>query len=227
MIYPILLFDIDDTLLDFDSNEESSLKQLFKSRGIKDFDTTSKVYRKVNNELWYKYEHGEIDINNLFNTRFAIAMAKLGITADGEEWEAEYRKYLYLGAEPVENSPEIIKRLHDMGYRVFAASNGIKEMQISRLKIAGMYDCFEDIFVSDEVGVQKPLVGFFDYVVSHIKNCNIKETLMIGNSLSSDILGGNRAGIDTCWYNPHKAEQSEEIGSTYVIEKLEDIFKIV
>ena len=227
MIYPILLFDIDDTLLDFDSNEESSLKQLFKSRGIKDFDTTAKVYKEVNNELWHKYEHGEIDTNTLFNTRFAIAMAKLGITADGEEWEAEYRKYLYLGAEPVENSPEIIRRLYDMGYRVFAASNGIKEMQISRLKLAGMYDCFEDIFVSDEVGVQKPLVGFFEYVAAHITGFDKRKALMIGNSLSSDILGGNRADIDTCWYIPHKAEPSEEITSTYIIEKLEDIFKIV
>lgn len=227
MIYPILLFDIDDTLLDFNSNEESSLKQLFKSRGIKDFDTTAKVYREVNNELWHKYEHGEIDTHILFNTRFAIAMAKLGITADGEEWEAEYRKYLYLGAEPVENSPEIIRRLHDMGYRVFAASNGIKEMQVSRLKIAGMYECFEDIFVSDEVGVQKPLVGFFDCVAAHIPGFDKRKALMIGNSLSSDILGGNRADIDTCWYNPHKAEPSEEIRSTYIIGKLEDIFKIV
>ncbi|WP_033166511.1 YjjG family noncanonical pyrimidine nucleotidase [Clostridium sp. KNHs205] len=226
MNYKILLFDLDDTLLDFAANEQSALKHLFEDNGIDFTKEVFDTYSSVNKRLWAAYEKGEILLDEVLNTRFSNALFSLGKKADGKLWEQNYRELLGNGHEMIEGADRLIKRLSG-SFRMFIVTNGVTETQIKRLKLSGLYSYFEDIFTSQAIGYQKPAAEFFDYVKSHVKDFDAKNTLMIGDSLSSDIKGGNLAGIDTCWINRNSAAPSADIKSTYSIANLDELFDIV
>lgn len=226
MNYKILLFDLDDTLLDFAANEQSALTHLFEDNGI-DFTTeVFDTYSSVNKGLWAAYEKGEILLDEVLNTRFSKALLALGKEADGKLWEQNYRELLGNGHEMIEGADRLIKRLSG-SFRMFIVTNGVTETQIKRLKLSGLFSYFEDIFTSQAIGYQKPAAEFFDYVKSHVKDFDAKNSLIIGDSLSSDIKGGNLAGIDTCWINRNSAVPSADIKSTYSIAALDELFDIV
>ena len=111
-------------------------------------------------------------------------------------------------------------------HRLFVITNGITKTQIKRLKHSGLHDFFEDIFTSQSIGFQKPAKEFFDYVMNHIAGFNIREALIIGDSLNTDIKGGLLAGIDTCWLNHKSQTGSAEIPSTYTITRLSQLYDI-
>ncbi len=226
MNYKILLFDLDDTLLDFAANEQSALKHLFEDNGIDFTKEIFDTYSSVNKGLWAAYEKGEILLDEVLNTRFSKALLSLGKEADGKLWEQNYRELLGNGHEMIEGADRLIKRLSG-SFRMFIVTNGVTETQIKRLKLSGLYSYFEDIFTSQAIGYQKPAAEFFDYVKAHVKNFDAKNSLMIGDSLSSDIKGGNLAGIDTCWINRNSAAASADIKSTYSIANLDELFDIV
>jgi 2-haloacid dehalogenase len=114
-----------------------------------------------------------------------------------------------------------------VSHRLFIITNGITKTQIKRLKQSGLYNFFEDIFVSQSIGLQKPSKEFFDYVMSHIKDFNKKEAFIIGDSLNTDIKGGLQTGIDTCWINTKSQICSADIQSTYKITSLPELYSIL
>lgn len=225
MSYNIILFDLDNTLLDFDTNQAESLKKLFSEKGIELTDEIYNTYDGINQELWKEYELGKISIDTLLNTRFAKTMILYNKEVDGKKWETDYRIFLNKGSQLIDGAYDLLNELYK-SHRLFAATNGMKETQVSRLKRSGIYNFFEDVFVSEKVGAQKPSTKFFDYAFSHISNFKRDETLMVGDSLSSDIKGGMDSGIDTCWYNPNQAEPSDVIKSTYTIKELSELKEI-
>jgi 2-haloacid dehalogenase len=226
MRYNILLFDLDDTLLDFGANETDSLNQLFQHHGYPFSDELFRVYDSVNKQLWADYENGNIELEVVLNSRFSETMFRLGEVVDGMEWENLYRELLGNGSQLLmEGALEVCQSL-SASHRLFVITNGITQTQIKRLKQSGLYDFFEDIFDSQSIGFQKPSKPFFDYVISHIKDFNIKEALIIGDSLSTDIKGGLLSGIDTCWINRKAQECSAEIQSTFTVTSLLDIYDI-
>ncbi len=225
MKYEILLFDLDGTLLDFDKSEEIVLKTLFNNHGISETDSFVKSYNEVNNALWRSYEKGETTMHDLLDTRFRKTMALYNMEIDGEAWEKEYRGYLGDLAFLIDGAEEILKGLHGK-HRVFAITNGVGDTQINRLRLCGLIDYFEDIFISQIVGAQKPSKEFFDYVESHIPSFNKVKALVIGDSLVSDILGGINAGIDTCFVNLKNKGYSDKPECTYEINDLSELYKI-
>jgi 2-haloacid dehalogenase len=225
MSYKILLFDLDDTLLDFGANETDSLNKLFQQLGYTFSDELFQVYDSVNKQLWAEYENGNIVLDDVLNSRFSETMLRLGKAVDGIEWENMYRELLGNGCQHMEGALEVCQRL-SVSHRLFVITNGITLTQIKRLKQSGLYEFFEDIFDSQSIGFQKPSTKFFDYVMSHIKNFNIKEALIIGDSLNTDIKGGILSGIDTCWVNGKSQKGSAEIQSTYTITNLAELYEI-
>lgn len=225
MDYKILLFDLDDTLLDFCANETDSLSKLFSQYGYTFSDELFQVYNSVNKQLWADYENGNIVLEDVLNSRFSETMLRLGKVVDGIEWENQYRELLGNGCQRMEGALEVCQNL-SVSHRLVVITNGITKTQIKRLKQSGLFEFFEDIFDSQSIGHQKPSKEFFTYVISHIKDFNRKEALIIGDSLNSDIKGGILSGIDTCWINKKLQKCSAEIQSTYTITSLTELYDI-
>jgi 2-haloacid dehalogenase len=216
MSYKILLFDLDDTLLDFGANEIDSLNKLFLQHGYTFSDELLEVYKSIDKQLWADYENGNITLDEVLNSRFSETMLKLGEIVDGAEWENQYRELLSNGHQLIDGALELCQRL-SISHRLFVITNGVSKTQTKRLQQAGLYDYFEDIFDSHSIGFQKPSKEFFNYVMGHIRNFNVSEALIIGDSLYSDIKGGLLSGIDTCWFNRKSQKGSAKIKSTYTI----------
>ncbi len=222
MSYKILLFDLDDTLLDFAANEKASLKILFQEHGYSPTDQLLQTYATVNRELWSAYEKGKIALEEVLSKRFANTMLKLGQVIDGRAWEKEYRALLSKGCQLINGALELCESLAK-SYRLFIVTNGVTETQLKRLTESGLIKYFEDIFTSQSIGFQKPSKEFFDYVISHIKDFSLEDALIIGDSLSTDIKGGIMAGIDSCWLNSKNQACPAEIQSTYSIISLAEL----
>ncbi len=225
MGYSILLFDLDDTLLDFGANEADSLNKLFQQHGYAFTDEVFQVYNSVNKQLWSDYERGNIALSDVLNTRFSQTLSRLGEVVDGVAWENMYRELLGNGCQLMEGALELCQSL-SASHRLFVITNGVTKTQTKRLKQSGLYEFFEDIFDSQSIGFQKPSKEFFDYVISHIKDFHTKDALVIGDSLNTDIKGGIQAGIDTCWINSKSQSGSTEIRSTYTIKSLAELYDI-
>ncbi len=225
MSYKILLFDLDDTLLDFGAHETDSLNKLFQQYGYTFSAELFQIYNSVNKQLWADYENGHIRLDDVLSSRFSKTMLQLGTVVDGLEWENQYRELLGNGCQHMEGALEVCQSL-SASHRLFVITNGITKTQIKRLKQAGLYEFFEDIFDSQSIGFQKPSTEFFDYVMRHIKDFDKKEALIIGDSLNTDIKGGILSGIDTCWINRKSQQYSAEIQSTYTITSLLELYDI-
>ena len=225
MSYKILLFDLDDTLLDFGANEADSLSKLFQQHGYVFSDELFHVYKSVNGQLWAEYENGKIGLDQVVNSRFSETMLRLGKVVDGVEWENQYRELLGNGFQLMEGAFELCQSL-SKSHRLFVVTNGITKTQIKRLQQSGLYEYFEDVFDSQSIGFQKPSKEFFAYVIGHIRGFNKEEALIIGDSLNTDIKGGLMSGIDTCWLNTKSQESSIEIQSTYMITSLAELYNI-
>ncbi|MDD5944899.1 MAG: YjjG family noncanonical pyrimidine nucleotidase [Clostridia bacterium] len=225
MRYKILLFDLDGTILDFDASEDMALRELFASKGVLFTAELKEAYLSVNNGLWRKYEKGIITMQQLLDTRFRETLERFGMNIDGAAWEKEYRERLGTYAFMIDGAENVIKALSE-SYRLFAVTNGVGDTQISRLKIAGIYDCFENVYVSQLIGAQKPSKAFFDYVAADIEGYEVSDTLIIGDSPITDIGGGRNAGIDTCFFNPTGRKYDEDVLCTYEIRQLEELYDI-
>lgn len=220
--YSILLFDLDDTLLDFRANEACALPALFALHGYHFTVPIAQVYHSINNHLWSSYERGLLPLRDVLDVRFARTMAHFGVEIDGAAWEAEYRHLLSLGHQKMEGALEICQTLCKT-HRLFIVTNGVTGTQERRLREAGLFDFFENIFYSELIGHQKPARAFFEYVAAHIPGFDAQRALLIGNSPATDILGGLNFGLDTCLYSPSGAPAPAEIPATYTIQSLYEL----
>lgn len=224
--YQTLLFDLDDTLLDFGQAENQALQKLFIDLNIPLTDDMKETYKMFNTGLWRAHEAGKIGRDELVNTRFAIFFEHYGKKVDGVEYERKYRNYLDEGHQLIDGAMELIQELYKK-YDLYIVTNGVVTTQEKRLKDSGLASYFRHVFVSEEVGFQKPRIEFFNYVFEHLGNVDLDKTLIIGDSLTSDIQGGVNAGIDTCWFNPHGKKNNTDIQPTYEIRKLDEIYSII
>lgn len=217
--YRNLLFDLDDTLLDFSAAEKQALPKIFETLDVELTDEVRTKYKEINLRLWQELEEGAITREQLMAGRFAITLKHFGIEVDGKAVDARYRGFLAESKVFVEGAFDLIQQL-SKDCDLYIVSNGISETQYTRLHHTGLYPYFKGIFVSEETGYQKPMKPFFDYVFERITNFDVKETIIIGDSFSADIVGGVGAGIDTCWLNPSKRQNTTTIQPTYEIQKL-------
>lgn len=226
MGYKLLLFDLDDTLLDFGANETESLTSLFGQYGHAVTDELLQAYHAVNKQLWAAYENGTIPLDAVLNSRFSETMLKLGKVVDGIEWENLYRELLGSGSQLLmEGALEVCQRLSS-SHRLFIVTNGITRTQIKRLRQSGLHDYFEAIFDSQSIGYQKPSRPFFEHVAAHIRDFAVEDALVIGDSLNTDIKGGQQFGLHTCWVNRNGQSSPPDVQSTYTIGSLTELYAI-
>lgn len=224
--YQTLLFDVDDTLLDFAAAEDYAFRLLLEKQGVSYSEKGKKVYQKLNQSLWKAFEEGEITRDEVVNTRFTLFFEKMGKKVDGALLEQSYREYLGEGNQLLDGAMDLIVKVSNH-FDLYIVTNGMSITQEKRLKSSGLYPFFKAIFVSEDTGYQKPMKEFFDYCFDRIPQFNKERALIIGDSLSADIQGGNNAGIDTCWINPLKKENKTDVQPTYEIAKLEELLTLL
>jgi len=224
--YKTLLFDIDDTLLDFGASEKMALNRLFEEQGFPLTFEVEKQYRLINQGLWKAFEEGKINRDEVINTRFSELFKAFDKEVDGTVLGSTYSSYLGQGHELIEGAVELITNMQNE-FDLYIVTNGVSKTQDKRLRASGLYPLFKDVFVSEDTGYQKPMKEFFDYVFARIPEFDASQTLIIGDSLSADIKGGNLAGIDTCWFNPKNKSNDTGIIPTYEIHKLDEVNEIV
>lgn len=223
--YKFLLFDLDDTLLDFSAAEKYALPKLFAAHGLELTPEIKVIYKEINGALWDALEQGLVTREELMATRFAKTFEKLGKQVDGIALDTEYRNYLTESKVFVPDAFEIVKQL-SAKYELYITSNGISDTQHRRLQITGLGAYFNQVFVSEDTGYQKPMPAFFDYVFERIPNFDARKALIIGDSYNADIMGGAGAGIDTCWLNPQE-KPAADVYPTYTINRLRQLTAIL
>lgn len=227
MAYRTLLFDIDDTLLNFQAAEKQALEGLFKELKLPLTSATYDFYHAENLALWQQFELGKISKPKLLVKRFATLFARLGIhDIDGQKMEERYRYYLGQGHEPMPQAPEVLDDLsadHDL----YVVTNGVAKTQRKRLAAAHFDHYFKNVFISELVGAQKPSKAFFQRVTADISPYQPTQTIVIGDSLTSDIKGAASFGLDSVWYNPAHQSNQTGIRPTYEIDQLEKLEQIV
>ena len=218
----IVLIDIDNTLLDFNRCASFSMRKAFKDVGLKAPDNLETEFHKVNNALWLGIENGNVTKEELHDNRWNMILKNIGIEYDGIILEKLFRKYLDESHETIDGAPELVRYLSER-YRVFAASNAFYSQQTNRLKLSGMADYIEDVFVSEKIGFEKPTKEYFDKCFEIMGNPPKNEVIIIGDSLSADIEGGIHYGIKTCWFNPNKQKPPLSYKIDYIVDDLKQI----
>ncbi|MGC0310885.1 YjjG family noncanonical pyrimidine nucleotidase [Streptococcus sp. CL9.43] len=218
MTYKFLLFDLDHTLLDFDTAEDVALTQLLKEEGVADIQSYKDYYVPMNKSLWKDLEEKKITKQELVNTRFSKLFSHFGIEKDGVYLSERYQFYLAQQGQVFSGAMELLDSLLDRGYELYAATNGITTIQTGRMAQSGLAPYFNQVFISEQLQTQKPDALFYEKIGQQIAGFSKEKTLMIGDSLTADIQGGNNAGIDTIWYNPHHLVNKSLAQPTYEVD---------
>lgn len=222
MTRPIILFDLDDTILDFHKAEAIAIARTFRELGIEPTEELIRLYSRINARQWKRLETGEISREQVLVGRFEILFKELGLELSSRQAKALYENFLSQGHFFIPGAVELLEKLQG-DYRLFICSNGTAVVQAGRLKSAGIAPYFEEIFISEEIGCNKPDPEFFRRCFERIPDFRRERCLIIGDSLSSDILGGIRAGIKTCWFNPGGRSRGEDVVPDYELGELEQV----
>ena len=227
MTYKFLLFDLDHTLLDFDAAEDVALTQLLKEEGVTDVQAYKDYYVPMNKSLWKDLELKKIRKQELVNTRFSKLFSHFGIEKDGVYLAERYQFYLAQQGQVFSGAMELLDSLIDRGYELYAATNGITTIQTGRIAQSGLAPYFNQIFISEQLQTQKPDALFYEKKGQQIAGFSKEKALMIGDSLTADIQGGNNAGIDTIWYNPHHLENHTQAQPTYEVDSYQALLELL
>jgi 2-haloacid dehalogenase len=224
--YEIILFDADDTLFDYGMAEGHALVNAFAQFGLPTgAEDYAASYKEINHALWRDLEQGRITSAALRVERFNRLFAANGLDLNPVDFSAAYLRYLGEGTFLIQGATEICGELADC--RLAIITNGIKEVQTSRIQGSPLCDVFEQIIISEEAGCQKPETGIFDYAFAKLGITDKEKVLIVGDSLTSDIQGGLNYGIDTCWFNPLGKVNETGIQPKYEIRSLPELTGII
>ena len=216
-----LLLDLDDTILDFHKAERIALSKTIQDFGVEPTEEALALYHKINKWHWEQLELGVMTREEVLTGRFAVFFRELGKEVDPTACARSYERNLSIGHYFLPGAEETVQALSKK-YRLFLVSNGTATVQHSRLTSAGLYPYFEQVFVSQEIGFNKPDKAYFDRCFERIPGFDPKKALMVGDSLTSDIKGGINAGVKTVWINP-KHKDCGDIRPDYQLDALSQL----
>mgnify|MGYP000202551226 CR=1 FL=1 len=227
-----LLFDLDNTLLDFNQAERIAVSKTLENFQITPAPSILKRYSELNLAQWKLLEQGKISREQVKLRRFQLLFSEQNIDAPAEEAAKIYEFLLAHGHYFMDGAEELLEYLYKKDYCLCAASNGPYEQQINRLKSAGMLKYFDHCFVSEKIGADKPGKQFFDGCMRNLPGIQPEDCMMIGDSLTADIAGGTLYGMSTCWYVPSVEKYNEEKSKSgkpaeYIIHELRELKNIL
>lgn len=228
--YPILLLDADGTLYDFEASQAHALERAYHGAGFANSLPYSPeildCYSRINQSWWRRLERGECTKEELQLGRFREFFAALGLSFDPAEFNRMYMEELGNGTYLLPHAEEVCRELAKT-CTLYIVTNGVSRTQRRRIGGSALNGLFREIFVSEDAGVPKPEIGYFEYVFSRLGEVDHRNILLIGDSLSSDMQGAENAGLDSCWLNPKGAPLPERPHITFTIRDLRELPAIV
>ncbi len=224
----VILWDIDGTLLNFDAAESYAIRKCFEifDMGVCTDEMIAR-YSVINRTYWERLERGEISKQEVLVGRYREFFATEGLPVENAEaFNTEYQLRLGDYAFFNDNAYELVKKLKTK-VKQYAVTNGTLVAQERKLEKSELNQLLDGVFISDVLGVEKPNVGFFTKVFETIGDYEKDEVLIVGDSLTSDIQGGNHAGIRCCWYNPKQLKDTGNRRIDYEIRDLWEVEKII
>ena len=222
--YYCILFDADNTLLNFDAAESKALAETLVEYGIEPDAETVQTYRTINEELWRQLEKGQIRRDKLMGERFTRFLKAINAAGDGVEMNRCYLERL--STHPDLMTSNVLGERSEVA-TLAVVTNGFEKVQSRRVAESGIRNYLEDVFVSEKLDSEKPSRRIFDAALRALGVENREHVLVVGDSLTSDIQGGVNAGLDTCWFNPGHAENPGKVTPTYEIASLEELYPLV
>ena len=225
-----LLWDIDNTLLSFDLAERASMTKGFDKFGLDIEDAKAlEVYKNINDKYWKMLEKGQMTREEILTGRFEEFFALYDIAYDESlvnDFNLFYQEELGKQVFFNDYAEEVLRKL-SKDYKQYAVTNGSKIAQSGKLKNSGLDKVFDGVFISEDLGYDKPSLEYFDLVFESIGSNNKEEYILIGDSLTSDMLGSNNAGIRNIWYNPKDLDNKANIKVDYTIKNLKEVIEIL
>lgn len=219
---PILLMDLDNTILDFDTQEAVAITRMLAERGVEATDERLAVFRRINAQHWERLENGTMTRQEVLVGRFSVFFETLGLQLDAQSAQDSYENYLCQGHYFVTGAEALLETIYQDN-DLYIISNGNTRVQDARLKSSGIARYFKDIFVSETMGCDKPSREFFSLCFSRIPDFAPERALVIGDSLTSDIRGGMNMGVPTCWFNPKHSPLRDGFTPDYTVYSLDEI----
>ena len=226
MNYEWILFDADGTLFDYDRAEASALERTFAEFGIPIGPGAAETYRRINGEIWRQFEEGEISARRLRSRRFELLAEALGVAFDPQAFSTRYLQNLAQSVDLIDGAEQVLEALHGR-VGLMLITNGLQEVQRSRLARSTIGHYFSDVIISEEVGAAKPEPQIFEVAFERMGRPPRDKVLMVGDSLTSDIQGGSDYGLDTCWYNPGQQPRDSDLPVRYEIQDLRQLLSLV
>ena len=224
--YTTVLFDADNTLLDFDRSEREALREALGGMGVKADEEMIQAYSEINQSFWKMLERGEIAKSELRVARFAAFCARFSLSLDVPQLSLAYTDALATKSYLLPGVEELCRALVPHA-RLCIITNGLKTVQEGRFDRSCLKPMFPYVFISEEIGAEKPDKAYFDAVAAALPDFDPARTLVVGDSLTSDIRGGILAGLDTCWFNPAGKPVPDDMPITYVVTRPEEILPLV
>ena len=221
-MFEYLFLDLDDTILDFQKAEHVALSKTLESFGLNPTQEVLTRYNKINKAHWEALERKEMTRDQVLLGRFQMLFREFSVDADPEKVARSYEHNLGIGHWFLPGAEEAVTALSKK-YKLYLASNGTASVQKGRMTSANLYRFFEKVFVSQEIGANKPSTEYFERCFAQIPGFDKAKAIIVGDSLTSDILGGQNAGIATCWVNPNHKERRPDIRVDYEIEALSQL----
>ncbi|WP_026478763.1 YjjG family noncanonical pyrimidine nucleotidase [Alkaliphilus transvaalensis] len=226
MKYDVILLDADGTLFDYDLAEANALEKTYQYFNLNYDNQELNQYRIINSQIWRDFEEGRIDSKSLRTERFKRLFKDSKEAVDIEGFSKRYLTHLGEGDYLIDGAEAVCKYLYKK-YQIIILTNGITDVQYSRINRSPLHKYIHKIITSEETGFKKPDIGIFDYTFHAIAHKDKGRTLIIGDSLSSDIQGGVNYQIDTCWYNPLGDENKTGLKPTYEIKDLKELMELL
>ena len=224
--YNCIMMDIDNTLLDFDAAERKALLETLQEYSLPCDDAALTRYHEINAALWAELNKGKLRREKLVVERFDKFAKEFHCDTKAVDLNRTYTEHLATHADVIPGAEEVLHELSEVATMI-AVSNGTESVERGRLKLSGFEKYFDDVFISEAVGIAKPNPKIFQLAMRKLGIEQVDKVLVVGDSLSADIQGGINAGLDTCWVNANHAENESGLTPTYEVSALQELYPIV
>lgn len=227
MKYDVLLCDADNTLFDFEKAEENAFAAACCQMGIEPTEALLETYSEINSALWRLLEKGGITQSVLRVRRFEEFLASIDRTdVDAQKMATAFTDSLGEQSVPIPGAVEAVKRWSEK-LPVVIVTNGIAKVQHGRMDRSEIKPYISGMVISEEIGKAKPDPAMVEMGMEIAHVTDKSRALMLGDSLSSDIMAAKNAQVDACWYNPKGAKNEKDIPVRYEIRNLDEVDAIL